>query len=431
MSSRLCIIVTGLIAQHPYLGGLAWHYVQYIAGLARLGHDVYYFEDSGEWPYNLNGGVNGNDWIAHDCSGNVEHLAKVMSHFGHDGKWAYRFPITGKWFGLSASKRREILQSADLLLNISGTLEHPEDYREVRRLVYIDTDPVFTQIKLNLRRGHSGFQKRVQAHDIHFSFGECLSDRVSSTARFWLPTRMPIVLSEWRPSPFKRNVFTTVMNWTSYKSLRYEGEIYGQKDFEFRKFLELPRLVKTAATFEVALSKIEHIDWQTQEEGLPEAALNFLRLNPDSAPRDLLRYMGWRVVDATTVCPDLDSYHSYIESSKGEWSVAKNGYVRGRPGWFSDRSACYLAAGKPVVVQETGFGKVLPVGRGILTFSTVEEAVQAMHGVNANYRRHSKAAREIAEEYFDSDKVLKRLIDQTVSSSSRSILRSKEFCHAS
>ena len=128
-TERLRVIVTGLIAQHPSLGGVAWDYVQYAAGLRRLGHDVYYVEDSGEWPYTLDGGPSGNESVARDCSSNVAHLASVMERFGLADRWAYRFPIEPRWFGLSDTKRREILTSADLLINVSGSLEHPTDYR--------------------------------------------------------------------------------------------------------------------------------------------------------------------------------------------------------------------------------------------------------------------------------------------------------------
>src|SRR5688572_19249944 len=137
MASSLRIIVTGLIAQHPTLGGVTWDYLQYVLGLHRLGHDVFYFEDSGEWPYNLNGGASGEDWVARDPSANVHHLASVMTRFGLDGRWAYHFPIDGRWFGLSEIKRQEVLRSADLLLNVSGTLMSLDAYRRIPRRAYI------------------------------------------------------------------------------------------------------------------------------------------------------------------------------------------------------------------------------------------------------------------------------------------------------
>lgn len=381
MSSPLRIIVTGLIAQYP-LGGVTWDYFQYVLGLARLGHDVYYLEDTGQWPYNpLEGG------LGKDCAFNVEYLAGLMSRFGLADKWAYRFPWQSQWFGLSEEDRIETIRSADLLINISGTLGRPEDYRQVRRLAYIDSDPVFTQVKL--ARGQADFRKLVDAHDVHFSFGERLSAvDVPPTGHHWRPTRQPIVLSEWRPSAPRRDVFTTVMNWTSHNSVTYRDQTYGQKDVEFKRFLELPGLVAPEVL---------------------EIAVNLGKTR--RTPRDLLAYKGWRVVEPAEVCADFEDYRGYIESSKAEWSVAKNGYVLGHSGWFSCRSACYLAAGRPVVVQDTGFAEVLPVGEGILPFRTIEEAAAAIHEVEVNHTQHAKAARAIAEEYFDSDKVLTRLIE--------------------
>ena len=381
--SSLRIIVTGLIAQYP-LGGVTWDYFQYVLGLVRLGHDVYYLEDTGQWPYNpLEGGV------SKGCEFNVAYLSGLMSRFGLADKWAYRFPWQSQWFGLPEAKRREVLHSADLLINISGTLEHPEDYRQLPRLAYIDSDPVFTQVKL--ARGQMDFRKLIDVHDVHFSFGEHLSAAVPDTGHRWCPTRQPVVLSEWHPSTPHRDVFTTVMNWTSYNPVVYNGQTYGQKDVEFLRFLALPSLVNPTV-FEIAVNegKTRH------------------------APRTLLVHKGWRVVDPEVVCPDLESYRYYVESSKAEWSVAKNGYVVGQPGWFSCRSACYLAAGRPVVVQDTGFSAVLPVGEGLMSFTTVEEAVAAIRHVEANYTRHAKAARAIAEAYFDSDKVLTRLITEAL-----------------
>jgi hypothetical protein len=380
MRSKLRIIVTGLIAQYP-LGGVTWDYLQYVLGLTQLGHDVYYVEDTGQWPYNPGAGG-----LGKDCDFNIQYLAAVMSRYGLAEQWAYRFPWQSQWFGLSDMKRNEVIQSADLLINVSGTLEHPEQYRQVRRMAYIDSDPVFTQVKL--ARGQLDFRKWIDIHDVHFSFGECLSAQVPETGHRWHATRQPIVLAEWRPGRPFREVFTTVMNWTSYKPVVYGDQSYGQKDLEFMRFQELPSLIAPTAL---------------------EIAVNAGKTR--RAPRQLLAHKGWRVVDPADVCPDLDSYRQYIESSKAEWSVAKNGYVRGQPGWFSCRSACYLAAGRPVAVQDTGFSNVLPVGEGLVPFSTVEEAAAAIRNIQEHYETHAKAAREIAEVYFAADKVLTRLLD--------------------
>src|ERR671921_332979 len=225
MSLPLRIIVTGFIAQYP-LGGVTWDYFQYVLGLARLGHDVYYLEDTGQWPYNpVEVG------LSYDCAFNVEYLAGLMSRFGLENKWAYHAQLGGgrenlpkksQWFGLSDEERIEMVRSADLLINISGTLARPEDYRQVRRLIYIDSDPVFTQVKL--ARGQTDFRKLVDAHDVHFSFGERPSAAIPATGHHWRPTRQPIVLSEWRPTVPRRDVFTTIMNWTSHNSVPYRGQ---------------------------------------------------------------------------------------------------------------------------------------------------------------------------------------------------------------
>ncbi len=379
MSDSLRVIVTGLIGQYP-LGGVTWDYLQYVLGLARLGHDVYYLEDTGGWPYNPRRGG-----TEKSCDFNVEYLRMVMARFGLEDRWAYRVVWPQRWFGLSDRRREEVLASADLLINVSGSLGVPQEYRAARRMVYIDSDPVFTQVKL--ARGQEQFQRIVDLHDVHLSFGERLSDGVPDTGHLWRPTRQPVVLSHWRSEAPHRDVLTTIMNWTSYKSIEHDGRTYGQKDVEFERFLDLPRRAHPTV-LEVAVGP-----GKTRRP-----------------PRELLAHKGWRVVDPADVCPDPESYRDYIEGSMAEWSVAKNGYVVGQPGWFSCRSACYLAAGRPVIVQDTGLADVLPVGQGILTFRDMAEAVEAIRSVERDYSTHAEAALAIAHEYFDSDKVLTQLV---------------------
>lgn len=377
------IIVTGLIAQYP-MGGMTWHYFQYVLGLARLGHEVYYIEDTGQWPYQPS-----DDGLAKDCAFNVDYLATLMARFGLKDCWAYRFPWHSQWFGLSEARRKEIIETADLLINVSGTLEHPEEYRGAKVMAYVDTDPVFTQVKI--ASGNNYFRKLIEQHDVLFSFGEQPSENTPQTGHEWIPTRQPVVLEEWQPQPAHREVFTTVMNWSSYKPVVFEGKAYGQKDIEFKRFMDLPELV--------APTVLELAAAQGKEQKLP---------------KELLVHKGWKLVDPREVCADLDGYRDYIRSSKAEWSVAKNGYVLGQSGWFSCRSACYLAAGRPVVLQETGFSKVLPVGEGLLSFRTPEEACAAIRQVEVDYDRHSRAARAIAEECLDSDKVLSHLVERAL-----------------
>lgn len=379
------IIVTGLIAQYP-LGGVVWDYIQYVLGFRQLGHDVYYFEDTEQWPYNPQTGG-----IGKDCHYNVEYLSKVMRHFGLDENWAYCFPWQTQWFGLPDKKRKEVVESADLLINISGVLPRPEKYRSAKKLIYIDSDPVFTQIRIAL--GH--IKSMVDQHDVFFSFGECLAEAsaVPDTGHQWIPTRQPIILSQWQPNEHYRDFFTTIMNWTSYKDIEFRGTKYGQKDSEFKKFMDLPsRVAPSGLELAVNVGKTRH------------------------TPMDLLKHKGWNIADPNVVCPDLESYRAYIQSSKGEFSVAKHGYAAGQSGWFSCRSACYLAAGKPVVLQETGFSRVLPVGAGLFAFNTLDEAVDAIKQVETNHDRHARAARALAEEYFDSDRVLDDLINHALES---------------
>lgn len=390
MSPGLRIVVTGLIGQYP-LGGVAWDYLQYVVGLARLGHDVYYFEDTGQWPYNPEeGGVSKGPEFT------VRHLEGLMAGFGLEDRWAYRFPWGPRWFGMQESRAEEVLASADLLINVSGTLERPAEYREAApraRFAYIDSDPVFTQVKLV--RGQQDFRRRVDAHDVHFSFGEALADSVPDTGHRWRPTRQPVVLDEWQPAPTRREAFTTVMNWTSYKPVSWHGLTLQQKDVEFERFLDLPGRV--GPPLEIALA-----------EGKTRRP-----------PRDRLSGAGWRIVDPSLVCPDAESYRDYVAGSTAEWSVAKNGYVFPPSGWFSCRSACYLACARPVVLQDTGFSSVLPVGEGLLAFSSLDEAAEAIREVESDWARHSRAARAIAEQCFDSARVLDRLVAQAMDGHAR------------
>jgi hypothetical protein len=378
------IVVTGLIAQYP-LGGVAWDYVQYIAGLARLGYDAYYIEDTGAWPYNPDEGG-----VSKGCEYNVRYLDGVMKRFGLGERWAYCFAHERQWFGLSDTKRKEVLATADLLLNISGTLWAPPNYRSIKTLAYIDSDPTFTQVKL--ARGETSLITLMGQHDVHFSFGEALPGNTPKTNIDWIPTRQPMLIDEWHPIEERREIFTTVMNWTTARPIEHDGVRYGQKDIEFQRFIDLPP--------RVAPTEIE-------------LAVNLGKTN--RTPYDLLRHKGWRLADPDVVCPDIDSYRRYLSTSKAEWSVAKNGYVVGKSGWFSCRSACYLAAGRPVAVEDTGFGAVIPTGRGVLAFFDMDGAVAAIRDIEASYDMHARAARDIAVEYFDSAKVLRKLVDAALS----------------
>jgi hypothetical protein len=271
-------------------------------------------------------------------------------------------------------------------------------------MAYVDSDPVFTQIKLASE--DPVFRQRLDAHDVHFTFGERAPSPLFETGHQWRPTRQPILLDAWRPSPRQADVFTTVMSWTSYAPLVHAGRTYGQKDMEFERFLGLPARV-CPLRLEVAVGGLQHKEWEIA----PAAPSHEAPAAGGALAADVLRRYGWSVIDPLQRCRDLDTYRDYIRSSMGEWSVAKNGYVQGRSGWFSCRSACYLASGRPVVVQNTGFDEILPVGRGIIPFSSLDEAADALREVAANYECHAKAARDVAAGWFDSDHVLNRLLE--------------------
>jgi hypothetical protein len=394
----LRIVVSGLIAQYP-LGGVTWDYFQYVLGLQELGHDVYYIEDTGIWPY-----APSQDGTVKDCVYNTDYLARLFERFGMADRWAYCFAWQRQWFGMPAPQRADVIATADLLINVSGMLADPASYRGRGRMVYVDSDPTFTQVKL--AKGYDFFRTLIDHHDVTFSFGEALghdTPQTPATGHRWLPTRQPIVLSQWPVGGGDRGVYTTVMNWNAYQPVDFEGRRFGQKDVEFERFLDLPTRIAPARIELAASAGKGH-----------------------KMPRELLAHRGWRLVDPNLVCPDLDSYRQFISSSRGEWSVAKSGYVEGQSGWFSCRSACYLAAGRPVIVQDTGFSKVLPVGVGIVPFRDLEQAVAAVRAVESDYQSHRDAARALAEQWFDSRRVLSELVDRAMQSESAAPAASPE-----
>jgi hypothetical protein len=384
---------------------MTWHYVQYLTGLRDLGCDVYYFEDSGEWPYTWDGGESGHDWNRSDPTPNVRYLASVMSAFGFADRWAYLCATDERWYGMGASARRAVVESTDVLLNVSGSLVDPERFEHIARRVYIDTDPVFTQLALAM--GDDSRRALVSAHDAHFTFATDLT-RVTDAGFDWMPTRQPVDVAAWHSAsvPETRR-YTTIMNWTSYEPIRWRDQMYGQKDIEFVRFLSVPELVP-GVTMEVALPSLAHAEWEhatiSNDDLLEQPSVQ--------STAGVLEHAGWSVVDAISTACGFEKYREYVTGSRGEWTVAKSGYVKAQCGWFSERSACYLASGRPVIAQDTGFSKTIPTGDGLVAFSTPGEAVAAIEDVESRYKRHAEAAYELAREYFAADKVLRVLLDR-------------------
>ncbi len=385
------IVVTGLIGQYAF-GGVTWDYMQYVLGFQKLGHEVWYLEDSSVWPYDPV-----KQEPATDCSYNVGYLRRVMHEFDMGDRWIYRNGADGIYHGVSDTATAEkILRSADVLANVSGACWLREPTAAIPLKLFLDGDPMFTQIDA-LAPEKPAVGDHLRAHDRHFSFGLNIGQpgcHVPTAGMEWRPTVQPIALDWWErplmPATAEQvayGAWTTVMNWASYAPRAFEGETYGQKDIEFMRFLDLP--LRSGERFVLAMG-----------QGVGQ-----------SRPTATLEEKGWTIVEPEVQIPDYASYHDFLRNSKAEWSIAKNGYVRSRSGWFSCRSACYLAAGKPVVVQDTGWTDHLPSGDGVIAFDSIESAVAGIGRVAGNYEHHSRAARAYAEKNFEAARVCAALLE--------------------
>jgi hypothetical protein len=373
------IIVAGYVVRFP-MGGLVWTHLQYLLGLARLGHQVYFLEESG-WPhacYDVTRNV-----MTDDPSYGVDYLKRLLDRFDLENHWAYR-DQSGRFYGQSREAVERIIAEAEVLINMSG-LTWFDGFAKVPIRLFIDENPVFTQVRAV--RGDAWLLQLLGNHDLLFTYG-CNIGRpgcpVPTAGYDWHPARQPLLMDLW---PFSYDPgaerFTTIMSLRPYEPIEYQGQVYGHKDVEFMRFLDLPRY--TLQPLEVAVSVSD-----TDKKALVDA--------------------GWHWADPVVVSRDVDRYRAYIRRSRGEFSIAKNAYVRSGSGWFSDRSASYLASGKPVLLQDTGFGEWLPTDRGLLGFATMDQAVEGLARINAQYETHCRAARRLAEEHFDSDRVLPELL---------------------
>ncbi len=365
--------------------------MQYVLGFAALGWDVIYLEDTGAWPVYQDGYL--------DCSSNVAHVAATMERFGLGGRWAYRDAISGECFGLSQSDLREFCRTADAFVNLSCSATLREEYAAIPVRALVDTDPMFTQIQYlsgtSLEGGPSGMRQLIEDHTHHFTLGAGIGSaycQIPTLGVRWHPTRPPAVLDLWPASdpPIRTSHgYSTVMNWRVVDGVEFEGQRWGQKDVEFMRFLRLPRRVP-----EIPLS------------------LAVSQTPGTEFPIEAARAAGWIVLDPALCAYDARSYQEFIAASRGEFSVAKQTYVKANTGWFSCRSVCYLASGRPVVTQDTTWSRLLPSGRGLIAFQDEETAVDALRSVEADPKAHSKAARAIAEEHFDSKRVLSEMLAQ-------------------
>lgn len=383
-ASRLRVVVLGYVVRGP-LGGLAWHHLQYVLGLRALGHDVHFIEDSDDYPscYDPARGV-----VGADPAYGIAFATRAFERLGLGDRWCFYDAHAARWLGPLAPRALEICASAELLLNLSGVNPLRPWTEGVPARAFVDTDPAFTQIR-HLTDTHA--RSLAAAHNSFFTFAEniarddCL---VPADGFHWRRTRQPVVLDAWPTTPGPRaGSWTTVMQWDSYPAREHGGRRYGMKSDSFNEFAELP--ARAGSVFKIALGS-EH------------------------APRAELRAQGWKLLDPLAVTRDPWTFQEFVRASKAEWSVAKHGYVASRSGWFSERSASYLASGRPVLTQETGFSKWLPTGAGLLTFDTLEDVLSGMAEIEGDYARHCRAARELAAEFFDARKVLPGLIERAL-----------------
>jgi hypothetical protein len=379
-AQRGTLVVWGLLASAPF-GGMTWQVLHHLAALRRLGFDVWYVEDSDTPVYDPV-----TYWPTENYDANVAYLARHLASLGLADRWIFRPPgIYDRCVGArDIAGLRQLYREADAVFNLCGSHEPRPEHQEIRCLVYLETDPVANQVRV--ATGEARIIALLNAHHHVFTYGENLGapDCQVPVERFcWQPTRPPVCLDWWTTSapPRADTALTTVANWLQTgKDIVWQGDTYyWSKHYEFLRFVTLP--AQAALPLELAIGRI--------------SAEEIARLQSH----------GWRTVPSVSIA-EPSAYRAYIQASAAEFTVAKDQNIRLRSGWFSDRSACYLAAGRPVITQDTGFGNILPTGTGLFAFTTAEEVLEAIESVARDYARQSAAARDIAQEYFAAERVL-------------------------
>lgn len=378
------MVVAGAVANKPGNAGEAWVRLSWVRGLARLGFQTYLVEQIDEATCVAADGRP----APLEESVNLAWFRQVVDWFGIEDAVSLVRDDGDGGCGISSQELRDLLEASALLVNISGNLRRPDLLRAAPRAAYVDLDPGFTQFWH--ASGDPG--ARLDAHDAYFTVGENVGAAgcsIPTNGVRWRPLRPPVVMDDWpvtEEEPAAR--FTTVASWRGgYGPVTYEGRTFGLKVHEFRRHLDIP--ARCGATFEIALD-----------------------IHPaDEADLKALRRHGWRVREPSAVVPDPASFRSYVQGSGAEFSVAQGIYVETGSGWFSDRSTRYLASGRPVLLQDTGFSDHYPTGEGLIAFRSPSEAVAGAERILRDYELHARAARALAEEYFDSDRVLGGFLD--------------------
>ena len=382
MPKRGKIVLLHFVGQMP-MGGIAWQAVNYLAGLEKLGYEAWYVEDHGANPYDPRIGS-----VVMDPDYNLAFLRQAMERHGFAERWAYWDAINDVYQGLSREGVCALYAEADGLINLCGATRLREEHLRCPVRIIIDTDPIYEQIKY--AKADPATRAYVDAHTHFFTYGANLGTpacTIPLSGVPWKPTRPPVDLDLWPLAAGAPLCFTTIASWdNSGKNVEFQGDEYvWSKHLNFLKFLDLPRH-RPQTCFAAAMRPL------------------------DEQVRHQVEGAGWKLIDPGPVSADMAQYQDFIASSRGEFTVAKDIYVRPHSGWFSDRSVCYLAAGRPVVTMRTGFTQYCPVGRGLFDYATHDEALAAIDAVESDYARHSRAAREIASEYFAAGPVIRELL---------------------
>jgi len=376
---KLKILLSGMIAGIPRQGGASWAVLQYLLGLHQLGHEVHLLEPMSSKAIQPAG-------ASFLDSSNATYFRQVTGSFDLERTATLLNTDTQESIGMSYAELSQFAESCDLLINISGLLRDRALTSIIPMRVYLDLDPAFTQLWHSVQNVDVGFGGHNHFVTIGLSVGipGCLMPTCDLP---WITTLQPIVLSHWPVAQrMTHDGLTTIANWRGYGSIESEGKFYGQKAHSLRPFFSLP--AQTAERFILALS-----------------------IHPDER-NDLEKFKNndWQLIDPLSVADSPASFRRFVQGSKAEFGFAKSGYVISRCGWFSDRSICYLASGRPVIAQETGFSDFLPVGDGLFAFETESDVMESIESLNRSYAHHCKSARKLAEEYFDSSKVLNHLL---------------------
>lgn len=375
------IIVGSYMFRYPLGGMMSW-VLQYLLGLKRLGHDVFFVEKYGydNACFDPQKGMMGDD-----CTYGVRAVSSLLKGFGLGENWCF-VEKGNKYHGLSQAEINEVFSGADLFIDMGTHGSWEEESQQAAVRVWIDGEPGYTQIKLYHRQQEG---QVVPQYDHYFSNGLNVGmpgNPIPTMGIRWQHLLHPVDTAVFIPTPVhNEGPYTTVMNWQSHQQISFGGKTYGQKDVEFEKFKTLP--LRGRHRLEIAVSGKE-------------------------VPHEALRSLGWQIRNGWEMTSSFDAFREYIQRSKAEFSVCKNVFVAMQTGWFSDKSAAFLASGRPVILQDTGFSQHIPTGTGLFAVRNVEEAMLAIESVESSYELHARAARELAREYFEGEKVMGRFMQQ-------------------